>query len=128
MIFMVFVCFDTTFTTSFLKFCKFYIFCKIVRPLGPFVRAAYLCRTIFFVNAVRVSGLSLPSARAVRRTSELSNRTIIITAAKTPTNLVTALSCGVPPFPRLQCWHIQNRNKHANNNGGRKEKGGNGKR
>ena len=91
------------------------MFClRIVRPLGLFVRAVRMCRTIFFVNAVRVSGLSLPSVRGMGRPSKLSTRTIIINAANPTTNLITAMLCGVPPLPRLQCWHIQNRNKYAN--------------
>ena len=63
------------------SFVSFTRFVRVVRPLDPFVRAACLCRTVFFVSAVRVSGLSLPSVRAMRRPSELSGRTIIISAA-----------------------------------------------
>ena len=85
----------------------------VVRPLGPFFRAVYVCRPIFLIQTVRVSGLSMPSARAMRRPSDLSTRTIIINAATPPTNLTTALLCGVSPLPRIQCWHIQDRNKHG---------------
>ena len=116
-------------------FVRFTSFVKVVRPLGPFVRAACLCRTIFFVNAVRVSGLFLPSARAIRRPSELSNRTIIINAANPPTNLTTALLCGVPAPPTTMLAHSkqkQTRKQKWNfttlasgrKRGGRKERGG----
>ena len=92
-----------------LNFVWFKKIVRFVRPLDPFVRAVCLWRTIFFVNAVRVSGLSLPSVRGMGRPSELSNRTIIINAANPATNLTTVMFCGVSSLPRLQGWHIQNR-------------------
>ena len=140
---MRFIC-STHFENKFYK--EFYIilqvftrFVKVVRPLDPLVCAVCLRRTIFVVNAVRASGLPLPSVRAMRRPSGMSNRIIIINAANPPTNLTTALLCGVSPLPRIQGWHIKtnantqtkmefNKFGFVRKRGGRKRNGGNGGR